>query len=685
MLRRVAFISAISLVCAVVGAVAAGTATASDPQVSLPLGRASDVLVDPATGMVFVSGAAGNGSNGGVVALRPDGTSVAQVTSGVDTSGMTLGSDGQVYAAEDPASGDGSIVAIDPTGAAAPEQFPLAGVDCPRSLAAVGSVIWFSYGCSPATSALGQLDPGSGVVTKGLLDGARNAVSELAAIPGDPSDLLVTDANIGSTSNSDLSVVSIIGPEPTVTTSVDTSVADLAVRPDGSGVVVGTASSVTGYTLPSLTTGADQQFATPNQHGGSAVAVSPDGHYVASATGTDVSWTDTLTTYGPDSTSAVRTYDTSTPGSANVGQSNNPVAGALAWSASNVLYAVYADYENGYPTMHILRSATQRITTLSLGGPGTAARGGTVRLTGTLKSDGVVLSHAQLTVQRLDLSGRHTLAPVTTDANGKYVIVDHPPVGARNTYTVSYAGDASHTPISRTHYVLVSRAPTALTIALKARAIYYDQKAVVRIHLGRTFNRRTVELFAQTLHHARHRILTGRVNTSGDLVARVAMKQNTKFSAMFDGDYRYAPAKTAAKTEYSGYRPYIRLGGGYATSGKYRLYHADKYVKLTGTLLPAKAGRCLQFASWHRDAGKWIADGASPCFGTSRRGVSIAYFHPPHPKIGVAYAIESFYNGDDTHTWSSSGVKYVKFTAASAASRVASARTAGKGAWTIGR
>jgi hypothetical protein len=674
------------LACGLATTVAAGTARADDPISRIPLGRAADVLIDPASGTVFVSGAANtfidDGSSGGVVALHPDGTFAQKLTSDVDTSGMALGSDGRVYAAEDPASGDGSIVAIDPTGAVAPVQFPLAGVDCPRSLAAVGSTIWFSYGCAPATSALGHLEPDSGVVTKGLLSGARSAVSELAAIPGDPSDLLVTNANTGSTSASDLSLVSITGPEPMVTASVDTPVADLAVRPDGSGVVVATASSVIGYTLPSLTTGADQQFPTPNQHGGSAVAVSPDGHYVASATGTDVSWTDTLTTYGPDSTSAIRTYDTSTPGSANVGQSNNPVAGALAWSASHVLYAVYADYGNGYPTMHVLHSALQHVTSMTLTGPAKAARGGTVRLSGVLKSSGQVLPNTRLTVARSDLSGRHTLPTVTTGADGEYVIVDHPPVGTRNSYIVSYRGDASHTPVSRTHYVLVSRARTALSIALKARAIYYDQKAVVRIHLGRTFNHRTVELFAQTLHRAKHRILTGRVNRIGDLVAKVAMNQNTKFSAAFDGDYRYAPAKTTAVTEYSGYRPYIGLGGGYATSGKYRLFHADKYVKLTGTLLPAKAGRCLQFASFHRANGKWVNDGASQCFSTNRRGVALAYFHPPHPKIGVPYAIESFYNGDDSHTWSTSGAKFVKFTAASAR---AAARTSWKGTWTIGR
>ena len=175
-------------------------------------------------------------------------------------------------------------------------------------------------------------------------------------------------------------------------------------------------------------------------------------------------------------------------------------------------------------------------------------------------------------------------------------------------------------------------------------------------------------------------MLTGAVNRRGDLTANVPMSRNTRFYAEFKGDPRYARREVSV-LELSGLLPKVSVSGDYATSGKYHLYRVGDYVKLTGTLLPARVGRCLQFDSFQRKNGRWVADPSSGCFTTNRRGVARAYFHAAHPKLGVPYAIESFFAGDTEHCRSWSGFTYFEFTAAG--SRSAAVRTSQKGVWTI--
>lgn len=298
-----------------------------------------------------------------------------------------------------------------------------------------------------------------------------------------------------------------------------------------------------------------------------------------------------------------------------------------------------------------------------------------------MTASGKGLGPRTLEVVRTDASGRRRLRDVTTDSAGRFTISDTPRYGPIARYYVSYAGEAGYLPARSAKYtVTVSRLRPDLRISLPYKAIWYDQSATVQIHLGHTYDRRSVSLYAVPAGGGLHRVLTGPVNRQGDLTASVPMSRNTRFYADFKGDPRYNPREVSA-TELSGLRPALRVSGGYGTSGKYHLYRANQYVKLTGTLLPARAGRCLQFDAFQRRDGRWVADPSSPCFTTNRHGDAVAYFHPTHVKLGVPYAIESFFAGDAEHCVSWSGFTYVEFTAASP--RSASARTSWKGAWTI--
>lgn len=299
-------------------------------------------------------------------------------------------------------------------------------------------------------------------------------------------------------------------------------------------------------------------------------------------------------------------------------------------------------------------------------------------------ADGSGLGRRAIHVVRLDATGSHVLPDVITDSTGRFALTTAPRFGRITWYHLSFLGEPAYLKSATASFrVDVDRLRPTLSIALQKSAIWYNQKAVVRIHLGRTYQCRTVILFAVPAGGGLHRVFTGPVGRDGNVTQRVAMNRNTKFIAWFKGDARYN-ARRVSITELSGLLPSLSLGGGYGTSGKYRLYRSDQSITLTGKLLPAQPGRCLRFIAFHGKDGKWVEDGYSPCVPTNRKGVGTTTFHPPNPKLNAPYLLEAFFKGDKLHCWSRSAARYATFTAVSGRSR-ASAQTRQKGYWTIGR
>lgn len=334
-----------------------------------------------------------------------------------------------------------------------------------------------------------------------------------------------------------------------------------------------------------------------------------------------------------------------------------------------------------YSTTYYVNGTTEP-TTLSGDNLGEVRADHRVSIYGTL-SGSDYLASKKLHVVRIDAAGRHRLPDVTTRAGGVFTVTDRPHFGPTTRYLVSFPGDAGHLPCHTTYSVEVDRLRPVLSISLQHKAIWYNQHATVQIHLGPTYRNRMVTLYAVPAQRGKHRVLTAGVNRHGNLVADVPMSRNTTFFAEFKGDPRYN-SREVSVTELSGLLPSVRLAGGYATSGKYRLYRAGTEIKQIGKLLPAQAGRCLRFNAAHRSGGKWVEDAASDCIATNRKGIAVAYFHTPQPKLRVPYVFQSYFEADGIHTGSTSAGALAKFTAASASAR-ASARTPAKGFWTIRR
>lgn len=265
-------------------------------------------------------------------------------------------------------------------------------------------------------------------------------------------------------------------------------------------------------------------------------------------------------------------------------------------------------------------------------------------------------------VVRIDARGRHVLPDVIAGSTGAFLITDRPPVGGVVRYDASFSGDDTYLPSAvEQFYADVSKFASKLSIKLDHPAVYYNSVATVHIHLGPTYNRRTVTMSAWPAGMRIRRIVAAKVDASGNLTVRTRVSRNTVFTAHFAGDDQFSPSQVSV-TEYAAVRTSLQLGGQYRTSGKFHLFHKTTHVKLIGTVLPARAGECLLFATDHRVGNKWVFDGYSPCASTNRYGRGVMYFLPKKPVLNVVYRFQSFYEGDAIHYGSDSVIRYGKFT-----------------------
>jgi hypothetical protein len=181
--------------------------------------------------------------------------------------------------------------------------------------------------------------------------------------------------------------------------------------------------------------------------------------------------------------------------------------------------------------------------TLTLSAPATGNRAAPLAVTGQLTWPHAHLTTGTVHVVKKDAAhpSGYTLAAVTPAADGTFTVHDTPQVGSTNTYTVTYDGGTAYLPVTSSANVQVSRATPALSVTTNAGAYRSGATAKVTAHLGTTYNSRTVTLYSQPAGKSRTQLKTGRVDSSGNLVATVKVSRNTTFTAVFAGDYRYAP------------------------------------------------------------------------------------------------------------------------------------------------
>ncbi|WP_053850736.1 hypothetical protein [Streptomyces sp. NRRL B-24085] len=546
---------------------AAGSASAASAVVTSPGG----LVVDDALRRVFVSDQA----DGQILAADYNGTLVAQAT-GLDNAGdLTVSDDGATLYAALPTSHE--IVALNAADLQVKARYPVATGTGPRHVAFAGGKVWFSYGdqwdgdlgsVDPAVDPASGADPvalaqlptqgtGVGLWGQALLDTDPLRPGLLAV--GETGDSTGTEA-----------VLDVSSGTPVVIAWHDSSyelndgVGDIdLVAGDDQVLVNGTDRHA--YANGTLT----KAGAYP---GGQFADVGRSG-LIAQVTGTKVA------IYRPSATQPVRTYSTGTQPAADV-----------AWAGdSSRVFALVAG-SGGY-TVKVLTDPNLNVPTLTVNAPSTATRAKSLTVTGKLSATVPLPAGGKLTVTRTDLENPNgkALPGVTAKADGTYSFADTPSVGGKVTYTVKYAGDATHTAVTASDSVEVSRAATSLSLNNNGKLYNYGTDVKFTAHLGTTYKNRSVSIYADPFGGDRGKklIKTGTVNADGNISAWVDMTRDTAVTAVFSGDARYKP-KTVKSTAYARVKISTAVSRHYKTakigSTSYYWFHKNTDPLLTTTM-----------------------------------------------------------------------------------------------------
>jgi hypothetical protein len=623
-----------------------GTATVAkdalpDATYQLPFTGMSDIVTD-ANGHVFITGGAGTN---GVVVRNADGSVNTTIAAEQGASGMVLSADGtQLYVGLYDAH---AISVIDTTTLTETHRYALSLTDCPRSVAVVGSSLWFSTDCDSQWGTLGTLPLATGTVSH---SGGNWYQAYLLAVPNDPSGLLVAQrgSNPAGVERDTVSgsTVTKVATLKTVPTDVCDNLGSMAIDPDGTHLVLacGAPYEHTRLKLSDLTP--DGSYASTNYPDAVATSTAHGGLVAAGIDGA----------YAPD----VFVYRGGAPVRAiELGGSSVTLADdGLAWSSDGgTLYAVAGVY-GADEVLHVLVGAASADSTVTISGPSTVNRNQQLPLSGLLNSGGP-LAGATVDVTRKDAAGTVDLGTVVTDGTGGWSLTDTEATAGAATYTVSYAGDADHAPATASTVVQVAGAAATVTVTTNAATYSYGSAVTVTVHLSTTYANPTVTLYAATYGTAYKIVGTVPVNSHGNAVFRAVVAGRTYFQAQFAGNAVYSPAKATRIVQVYGKMLEI-FGGAYRSSGGVSFVHRTTNPTLVGQIFPHQ-GPCMRFQLQARVHGVWRAVATSDCFGTNSVGAAGAVLTGSHT-VGVLERMRAVFPGSTLTLPTVGAWHYLEFT-----------------------
>jgi hypothetical protein len=508
-------------------------------------------------------------SSAGTVAATDYSANVLASAGGISgVSDLAVSDDGAtIYAA---AQETHEIVAIDAATLDVKARYPVATGKGPRYLAFSAGKVWFTYGdqwsgnlgsVDPATDpasgtdpvALAQMPEGVTIWDPGFLDTAASR----------PGVLAIGETGISTDS---MAVVDVSGATPQKVAhyggdyTLNSGIYDIDLVPGADEVLVN------GAVRDAY---ADGKFGQTGTYPGAQQAdIAPDGT-VAQVNGNSIA------TYRPNATKAIRTYNAGSYGTAD-----------LTWAPDNSrIFALVGKSGGGY-TLKTLTDTEKNVPTLTVNAPASAARAKKLTVTGKLSATVALPAGVKLQVTRTDLESPKGKAPaaVTVRADGTYSFADTPPAGGTVTYKAAYAGDAGHAAVSASDKVSVSRAATGLSLNNNGKLYSYGADVKFTAHLGKTYKNRTVAIYSDPFGGDKPKKLvkTGKVNSSGNLTVTVDMTRDTAVSAVYAGDARNA-SRTVKVTAYAKVKVSTAISKHYRTQVYYngRWYDSDsEYVGL---------------------------------------------------------------------------------------------------------
>ncbi|MHA6761261.1 hypothetical protein [Streptacidiphilus sp. PAMC 29251] len=235
------------------------------------------------------------------------------------------------------------------------------------------------------------------------------------------------------------------------------------------------------------------------------------------------------------------------------------------------------------------------------------------------------------------------------------------------TYTVSYAGDTTHTAVSTPAKVAVSRTVPTLTVTNNSKHYSYGAKATYTVHLGAEYKNRTVAIYGDPYgaDQGKRLLKSGTVNSAGNLSVSVIMHRNWTFTTVYAGDERTA-SKTVSTHSYAYTRVSTVLSKQYKSakigSTTYAYFHRTTSPVFT-TSMPYYKGRMVRLDLQVYYQGHWYTSD-SEYFGLAGSGKVAVKLGAPGKSLRArvrAVYVEGA-SGDSVNATTYTSWKYMDFT-----------------------
>ncbi|MFI2201860.1 YncE family protein [Streptomyces sp. NPDC020192] len=645
---------AAAALAALFGSMALATPAYADADLPTPLGSNGDTVADAVHQQLFLA----DGDHNQIVVTDSTGRVTGTITGLPQVKDLVLSpDDSTLYAA---VYGADKIVAIDTAQLKQTAEYPTGAHTIPSHLAYADGKIWFGYG-DQWDSGLGVVDLTAPTPTVTLdLNAGHDYASppKVYADPHNPGTLLALDAGISS---GPIIVYDVSSGTPVirVTENKGGFYHDAALTPDGQDVVVtgpGTR-ALTEYRLSDLA----QVRTYPVKDEPETVSIAPDGTIAATVLDTDNVGDTYVFTKGSD-----------TPIVRNVSYNWMPWgAHAISWSPDGTKLFVQTGM-SAPVQLHRIDEPRKYEAALTVDAPASATRAKPLTVTGRLTAGLVLPAGTPLQVTRTDTESPtgKSLGTKSLGSGGTFSFTDTPPAGGKVTYTVTYAGDATHTAAKAADSVSVSRAGTTLTLDNNRKVYDYGKAVKFTAHLGTTYKNRTVEIWADPYGPDKPNKLvkSGKVDSHGNLSATLNLWRDATVTAKFAGDARYQPASARVTV---GARVSISTSVGnqyksaYAWGQTYAYFHTNKNPLIT-TKMPYYPGRAQKFEFQVYYQGTWYP-GDPAYFKLGSDGVSRVQITGDHSKdVGWRFRIRSSYidgsSGDIVNSTTNGPWKYFTFT-----------------------
>jgi hypothetical protein len=627
---------------------------AGSTSVDLPLTGLTEMVVDDAHGHIFLTGYSAvvnaSGTHDGVVAVaNADGT--MNTTLDVPgAAGMYLdpGSN-TLYVAEGDANAIQPIDTSTLTLGAAIDTGTAAG--CPMDISKIGGFLWTNIGCGTNAGGLAKIRLSDDAVT----GYGSDAAGELLASSG--TTLFTVGTHMSPTSQVDAYDVSSGTPSSAGSAGTGlTSPQDLDVSPDGTDLLVTSAYDLESFAVSDLS-GDVVYDTTPYAVAG---AVSPDSGWVVGGMSAGVS-----------------VYQTGTAAPLNTFALPDIAPRGVAMSADDTeLFAVTGagTLGDGHPVLWTIADPTVPRSSLALDAGAASFRLGTpIAISGTLSFTGTGSpSGAAVHIVRTNPDTSQTpLADATADAGGGFQLSDTPPQLGSYTYAATFDGTAGHRTATASVQLAVVKVPPHVTLSASHTSVDYGRPVTLDVHLGAYDTAQLVSIVATPKKGAKHLVKTAAVNGSGNLTVSFEPIGETTVTASTGGGASVQPGTSTSVVITVRPRLTGTMEGGYASQGRYRLYHyvpACQTNRGTGcpvsvfTLAPNHARRSLNVRVELFVHGHWnvAASFSPPLSAGSTVGVKWLY---DGTVIGLNARVRARFAGDTDHLAVTSGWLYFKIVA----------------------